>query len=167
MKKSVYFVSLAAVLASCSPKAGVADGGNATNPVAVSIPGRELNSKPVSAVLKASAFKMSGDYSCNVAVTLNADGSLAYFPAPSDLTSASAPVEIGDGWWLNRQGLGPGSVFTKWTFDEYRALKSVPSAAEIKAAVIPGASVTEFKVLPVTAYEAMSMSTAELLKMVK
>ena len=103
----------------------------------------------------------------SVAVTLNADGSLAYFPAPSDLTSASAPVEIGDGWWLNRQGLGPGSVFTKWTFDEYRALKSVPSAAEIKAAVIPGASVTEFKVLPVTASEAMSMSSPELLKMVK
>lgn len=72
------------------------------------------------------------------------------------------PVEIGDGWWLNRQGLGPNSVFTKWTFDEYRALKTVPTPEEIKAAIIPGATVTEFHTLPIPASEANSMQVDKL-----
>lgn len=114
-----------------------------------------LSSRPVSAVLKASAFKMTGDYSNNVAVTLNADGSLAYYPAPSDITPNSRPVELTNGWWLNRQGLSPNSVFTRYTFEEYAKLPSVPSQEEIKNAIIPGARVSEMKVLPYPAGEAM------------
>lgn len=124
-------------------------------------------SDPAGMVLKASAFKMSGNYAKNVAVTLAPDGSLIYYPAPTDLSADSAPVEIGDGWWLNRQGLGSGSVFTKWTFDEYRALKSAPSPAEIKAAVISGARVTDFRRLPVAASKAASMPAASLLEYLK
>ena len=33
-------------------------------------------------VLKATAFKMSGDYSNNVAVRVGKDGRLSYYPAP-------------------------------------------------------------------------------------
>ncbi len=96
---------------------------------------------------KKTAFKMSGDYADHVAVTLDGAGNLTYYPAPGDITAASAPVKMGDGWWLNRQGLGPGSVFTRWTFAEYAALKETPSQEEIKAAIIPGACVTAFKVI--------------------
>ena len=103
---------------------------------------------------KAPAFRMSGDYADRVAVTLNADGSLAYYPAPSDITAQSAPLEIGDGWWLNRQGMGANSVFTKWTFAEDGKLPKAPSPEEIKASLLPGARVTDFEQLPVSPSDA-------------
>lgn len=124
-----------------------------------------MDSRPRNAVLKASAFRMSGDYANHVAVTLDASGNLTYFPGPGDISESSRPKQIGDGWWLNRQGLGPNSVFTKWTFEEYSKLPSVPSPAEIKAAIIPGAKVTEWRQLPITASEADMMPAADLLKM--
>ena len=104
----------------------------------------------------ATIFKMNGDYANNVAVTVNADGVLIYFPAPTDLTANSAPYDLGNGWYLNRQGIGANSVFTKYTFDEYRSLTTAPSPAEIKAAIIPGSRVTVFQELPIKASEAIS-----------
>lgn len=104
----------------------------------------------------ATVFRMSGDYAGNVAVTLNADGSLQYYPAPSDITPESAPYDLGNGWWLNRQGLSGNSVFTKWTFAEYAALPVVPTHEEIKAAVIPGARVTSFYRVPVSQSDAIA-----------
>lgn len=110
---------------------------------------------PARMLLKATAFKMSGDYADKVAVTLNADGTFAYYPAPSDITEASKPVSLGNGWWLNRQGISPKSQFTKYTFEEYAALKETPSQEELMQAIIPGARVTEFEQLPFPATEAM------------
>ena len=118
-------------------------------------------------MLKASAFKMSGDYANNVAVTLDDSGNLVYFPAVSDIRAGSKPTSIGDGWWLNRQGLGPNSVFTKWTFEEYMALPATPSPAEIKSAIIKGAEVTEFRQLPVPAAQANVMEPANLLHLLE
>lgn len=112
------------------------------------------NSKPVNAIPKAKAFRMSGDYAGNVAITLNANGSLAYFPDPSDISANSVPIDLGDGWWLNLQGISTNSVFTRYTFPEYAALKKVPSISELKAAVIPGARVVEMRELPFTISEA-------------
>ena len=112
------------------------------------------NSKPVNAIPKATAFRMTGDYANNVAITLNADGSLAYFPDPSDISANSAPTNLGNGWWLNNQGISAKSVFTKYTFAEYSKLKKVPSSAELKAAVIPGAKVSEMRELPFSITEA-------------
>lgn len=106
--------------------------------------------------LQATVFRMSGPYAGNVAVTLNDDGTLAYYPDPSDLKAGSAPAELTDGWYLNRQGLGPNSVFTRFTFGEYMALPAPPSQKEITEAVIPGARVIEFKQIPVAASEALS-----------
>lgn len=96
----------------------------------------------------ATAFRMSGDYANNVAVTLAPSGELIYFPAPGDITADSEPVELGEGWWLNNQGIGPNSVFTKYTFAEYAALPSVPSIEQLKQSIIPGAKVTDFMELP-------------------
>ena len=96
----------------------------------------------------ATAFRMSGNYSQNVAVTLDADGNLIYFPDPADLTADSEPIELGEGWWLNRQGLGQHSVFTKYTFAEYAALPEAPAASQLKKMIIPGARVTQFVELP-------------------
>lgn len=111
---------------------------------------------PSQFIPKATIFKMNGPYENNVAVTLGADGKLTYYPAPTDLTVNSEPFELGDGWWLNRQGLGANSVFTKWTFDEYRKMKNVPSREEIMDAIIPGSGVTEIQQIPISITEARS-----------
>ncbi|MDE6026657.1 MAG: hypothetical protein K2G23_01115, partial [Muribaculaceae bacterium] len=68
----------------------------------------------------------------------------------------SKPIDLGNGWWLNRQGLGPNSVFTRYTYEEYSKLPSVPSQQELKAAIIPGARVSEWRQLSCPASDAMS-----------
>lgn len=113
------------------------------------------SSKPMNAVPKATAFRMSGDYSDNVAITMNGDN-IVYYPAPSDITENSKPISLGDGWWLNRQGIAQNSVFTKYTFEEYAKLKQVPSVEELKASIIPGAHVTQIHVLPYSINDAPS-----------
>ncbi|MDE6006436.1 MAG: hypothetical protein K2G67_02655 [Muribaculaceae bacterium] len=178
MKKYLFLAAGMAMLSACSHKtqsvgansATAQDNGNSNVMEVIAnqaVPANEMNSRPHFARLKATLFKMSGDYSNNVAVTLGPDGSLRYFPAPSDISENSRPEEVGEGWWLNRQGLGANSVFTKWTFDEYRNLKEVPSPEEIKAAIIPGACVTEFRQLAIPAEEAREMKPSDLLLLLK
>ena len=102
----------------------------------------------------ATAFRMSGDYTDNVGITIGKNGELTYFPDPKDITADSAPISLGNGWWLNRQGIGPNSVFLKYTFAEYAALPAVPSPNQLKIDVLPGAKVTEFIELPMNINEA-------------
>lgn len=104
----------------------------------------------------ATIFRMNGDYADNVAVTLNTDGTLAYYPDPSDISPNSRPTKLDNEWYLNRQGVGYGSVFTTYTFDEYSRLKQAPSQEQIMQSIIPGARVTEVVVTPLTIGEAFS-----------
>ncbi len=149
--KKILIIAAAAGMAvmpvACSHKSTGADNNN------------EITAMPVnggeSFIPKATVFKMSGPYADHVAVTLDNNGELAYYPAPSDITANSVPVYLGDGWWLNRQGLGANSVFTTWTMAEYAKLSSTPSPAEIKAHIIPDARVTEFRKTSVSITDAM------------
>ena len=143
------------MLASCSKKTADASGEPQIKLQQTVIGGPQAYFIP-----QATIFKMNGPYENNVAVTLNPDGSLLYYPAPTDLTANSEPYNLGDGWWLNRQGIGSNSVFTKWTFDEYRKLKNTPSREEIKAAIIPGSGISEIKEIPVSVSEARSNPAA-------
>lgn len=168
MKKTL-FVSLlimGAIMISCTNKtyrAAVTSTGS-SSPSQVESPSAQGGNMvalpstggPVSNILPdATAFRMTGDYENNVAITLNRNGEIIYFPAPSDITADSEPIELGKGWWLNRQGLGPNSVFTSYTFAEYASLPETPSVEQLKKAIIPGAKVTEFIELPVKAGEAV------------
>lgn len=166
MKRTVIFGIAAMVLSACSHHSYIASNGMEENKGSKNValgyskedkspemknirkPLKITGGKYVDALPNATAFRMSGDYSNNVAVTLSPQGELLYFPAPSDITAYSAPQELVDGWWLNNQGLGPNSVFTKYTFAEYAALPDVPSPEQIKMSVIPGAKVTQFIELP-------------------
>ena len=105
---------------------------------------------------KAVAYRMSGPYADHVAIALNPDGTLLSYPAPTDLGASSSPVPLAGGWYLSRCGITPGSVFTRYTIDEYRALPSAPTPKELLADVIPGAKVTDFRTLPLTVAEALA-----------
>lgn len=110
----------------------------------------------VRAIPNATIFRMSGDYTDNVAITVNPDGTIAYYPDPSDLSEFSLPYPLGGGWYLNRQGFGHDAVFTSYTFGQYRDLQRPPTHEELLKAVIPGAVITEFKEIPMPVSEALS-----------
>lgn len=151
MKKIAIMMGIAVMAVSCSHKnqtTAPESAGTAQVPV--------TGGEPAAFMPKATAFKMSGAYADKVAVTVNPNGVLTYFPSPSDITPASRPVYLGNGWWLNCQGIGPNSVFTSWSFDEYASLSATPTPSEIKAHIIPGAEVTEFFTSTVPLTEATS-----------
>lgn len=131
-----------------SPDPGIV---KVSKPVLVSGQGPVENQIPM-----ATAFRMDGDFADKVAITLNADGKPSYFPDPSDITPESAPLYLGDGWWLNRQGISANSVFTTFTFSEYAKLKSAPNVEKLVSSVIPGAHVSEMVALPFNINEAQS-----------
>lgn len=112
------------------------------------------------AIPKALLYKTSGRYLNNVPVQMTADGNLISFPAPTDIPSDATPLQLADGWLLSRVGVGPRSVFTRWTFDEYRALPQTPAPQEIIKAVIPGSAVTAILRLPMTFSEALADTAA-------
>lgn len=158
MKRALFLgMVVAAIMASCSNKTThvytVSDStsqGGLGAPVKV----KPTGGTPVSVAPDATAFRMSGDYAGNVAVTLSPEGEILYFPAPGDITADSSPISLGNGWWLNCQGFGPNTVFTKYTFAEYAELPEAPTVQQIKNSIIPGAKVLELKVIPMTLEEA-------------
>lgn len=142
--------ALLSVAAACSHKAAETTQATAPAPATQPVAGPTTGYIP-----RATVFKMSGPYADKVAVTLDAQGNLTYYPAPSDITKSSMPVYLKDGWWLNCQGLSANSVFTDWTFTDYAALPATPSPSEIKAHIIPGATVTAMERTTVPMTEAM------------
>lgn len=161
MKKKIPMITLSFILMACSQHTYTIENGKSQDALRYSKKSEpsetlKLSEKlpelrgdgKLSALPEATAFRMSGDYSNNVAVSLAPNGELLYFPAPSDITADSEPVQLVDGWWLNNQGLGPNSVFTNYTFAEYAALPTTPSIEQLKLSIIPGAKVTDFMELP-------------------
>lgn len=125
-------------------------------PVAAEIADDGFRNSPARYMPRAVAYRTSGNYDDNVPVTLSADGStLQSFPAPTDVTpEVSTPIRLCDGYLLDRRGISPRSVFTRYTYAEYASLKKVPTTAELLKAVIPGAVVTEIVEFPFTTTEA-------------
>lgn len=144
-----------AMFCNCSHRTA-GDKGFEPAPLAATRYVRPVGTGAALAIPKATAFKIDPKYADHVAITLNSDGTITYFPAPTDITPDSAPVPLGDGWYLNRQGISSNSVFTNWTFAQYAALKQVPTIAELKQNIIPGARVETFATLPCNVNEAPS-----------
>lgn len=159
---AVVAMMLAAISSGCSHRSTVSGSGSGNANVNGAVP---VSVGSTSYIPRATVFRMSGPYADHVAVTLDANGQLTYYPDPSDISDNSVPVYLGNGWWLNRQGLGANSVFTTWTMQEYAKLPSAPTPAEIKAQIIPGAEVTDFRstsVLLPNAMKDLSKIKAEL-----
>lgn len=154
-RKIIYFLPLMMLVSACNHKSTkVEDSSVVAGYSDASVQDNPFKPQPLPLVKgevkipMATAFRMSGDYSDNVAVSLDNEGNLSYFPAPTDITADSRPISLGDGWWLNNQGFGQNTVFTKYTFAQYAELPEVPSVEQLKKDIIPGARVTEMKVLP-------------------
>ncbi len=112
---------------------------------------------PDKALPRAVLYKTNGDYSDHVFVNVGPDSRLVSYPAPTDVSAASSALPVGSGWLLDRRGgIGEDSRFLKWTYAEYAALPSAPSPSEIIASIIPDARVTDIRVLPISASEAIS-----------
>lgn len=173
MKKIILFGILIAMLTSCSHTSYTSGSKNGnvykvSNAVATSqsvtkndiVPVKApMTVGPVTGIPNATAFRMSGDYANNIGISLDSQGNITYFPDPQDITADSEPIELGGGWWLNRQGLGQHSVFTTYTFAEYASLPAVPTVEQLKNSIIPGAKVTDFIELPVKLNDSMSNLT--------
>lgn len=161
MKEIIPAVIALSLTASCSVSkdsaqsastGGSAVGWSGDGPVinAAPVNGRVLtgNNRPSSVVAKTHIYKTNGDYADRVPVTLNSQRNvLVSFPAPSDVRGA-APVALADGFLLDRRGVGPNTAFTRWTYEEYSKMETVPSPAEIMDNLIPGAAVTEIYEMP-------------------
>lgn len=130
---------------------------SAQQPVAVKRDMQPTGSTPVvaSTLPKAIIYKMNGDWAMQVPVTLSADRkSIVSFPDPSDLSSSSMPVSVGDDFWLDRRGVNRNTGFLCYTYEQYAALPSAPAPADLMQMLIPGAAVTEIIQLPMTVSEA-------------
>lgn len=170
MKQSILLIAILLIAGACSnkttytPEKSVAMGFPRTNEdkagkpttLPAKPPVKIMTVKQAKAMAKATAFKMNGEYSKNIGVTLDPEGNLSYFPDPKDITADSEPLDLGNGWWLNRQGLGPNSVFTNYTFPEFASLPEVPTPEQFKNEIIPGSHVLQFVELPYNIGEAPS-----------
>lgn len=152
-----------ALLSSCSSKKGI-EAEKVPEQEYVVLPGQALPTERIlgrhNQMPKALLYKTAGDYADKVPVQLNADGSLRSYPAPSDIPADATPMLFADGWLLSRVGVTQATVFTSWTFDEYRALDTTPTPVEIIAHLIPGAIVETTLALPMTPQEARADTTA-------
>ncbi|MCH5223455.1 MAG: hypothetical protein J1E82_05385 [Muribaculaceae bacterium] len=171
MKTSLFILPLVLLAMSCTSHRYVysPDAGKVSDPYKIDdmmlpkdkmpkieVPTNRVKLPTQGMIPNATAFRMSGDYANNVAITLNNNGEIIYFPAPTDITADSKPIQLANGWWLNNQGFGQNSVFTTYTFAEYAELPAVPTPEQLKNAIIPGARVTGFIELPCPVGEASS-----------
>jgi len=61
------------------------------------------------------------------------------YPAPSDLSyegDLAYPVKLKKGFLLDRRGIGKNTVFTKFTYEEYSAMKTAPLLADLYESII-------------------------------
>lgn len=100
---------------------------------------------PVHALPSAVVYRTNGDYNDHVAVNIDrSTGRLMSYPAVTDVTAASSPVPLADGWLLDRRGgiNTQTTAFLKYTYSQYAALQATPSPTQIVAAILPDARVT-------------------------
>lgn len=109
---------------------------------------------------RARVYRMNGNYADNVPVGTDGNGRIISYPAPTDVSAASRPMQLAGGWWLDRRGVGQHTVFTRFTYEEYAALPQSPSVAQLREAIIPGARVTAVEELPWTLREAVTDTAA-------
>lgn len=100
----------------------------------VSVSGAIMVSPPVI------IYQTRADYRMHVPVILSEDRkSLLSYPAPGDVYyqgELAYPLELENGYLLDRRGIGPGVAFLKYTYYEYSRLDKTPSQAELMSLIL-------------------------------
>lgn len=165
MKALLTITVLAALTAGCRSSVPASSHDSAPSPTprqqSAESTGGSTDAPTHRALPRAVIYKTDGDYRDNVPVTLNAAGTaLVSYPAPSDLTERSAPLQLADGYLLDRRGVSMNTRFTRYTYARYRKLDAAPSPATLIDSIIPGARVTELHRLNITPQQALSDTAA-------
>ncbi|MFN8288242.1 MAG: hypothetical protein U0V74_15915 [Chitinophagales bacterium] len=85
-------------------------------------------------------YKTKGDYSMNVPVTMNESKTeIVAYPAPTDVYYKGVlayPSPLKKGYLLDNRGIGPNTVFLKYTYADYAKLTTAPTLKEMGDAII-------------------------------
>lgn len=112
---------------------------------------------PSAALPKAVVYQTTGNCDDLVPVTLSDDGkSIVWYPGIHDVSAMTKPIALGDGYWLDRQGVTDNTVFTTYTYEEYSSLDRQPTADQLFKAIKPGCRVKSVKVLDMTPSQALN-----------
>ena len=81
-------------------------------------------------------YKTRGDYNNLVPVMMDVTGThIVSYPDPSDLMrndgSLRTPTQLNDGYLLDNKGINAHTAFVDYTYHEYIALDTVPTAHEL------------------------------------
>ena len=105
---------------------------------------------------KAIIYQMTGAATAaNVPIKVNNQGVIISYPDPSDL-NGTEPIELGNGYYLDRRGISPMTRFLRYTYAEYSALATPPSIDELQNAIIDDARTASIITLPITLSEALA-----------
>lgn len=89
---------------------------------------------------RAFIYQTTADYALFVPVILSDDKKqLDSYPAPGDLYykgELALPLELENGFFLDRRGINPQAAFTKWTYAEYIQLTEAPRQEAIMAMLL-------------------------------
>ena len=82
-------------------------------------------------------YKTKADYSDLVPVTMNPERTqIVSYPAKTDIRPSAKPLPLADGWYLDRRGIGPNTVFTDYTYEEYSSLEKTPTVSQLMEHII-------------------------------
>lgn len=160
--RALYYSLIALFVTGCSSHKGISENAESNPPL-------EIVKAPVSPRLNgvrampfAYIYKTNGNYDNNVCVGYDRQSeTFISFPAPSDISTDSAPLKLVDGWLLDRQGgISTNTCFLKWTYQQYHELGSVPDIKTLREAIIPEAKVTEVVRLDMTSFAAQEDTAA-------
>lgn len=153
------------ILASCSANRNAATATDAIPATASSVAlGVNRDKLAMGSPLpRARIYRTSVPSDSLVPITLSPSGAeVTSFPAPFDLTQA--PLPLADGWLLDRRGISPSTVFTTYTYDEYRSLPDAPTPATLRGSVRPDVTVTDIVELPMPIGEGTADEINALIK---
>ena len=117
----------------------------------------KMRTVPTAALPKAVVYETTCDCDDLVPVTLSSDGkSIVWYPGIHDVSGMSKPINLGKGYWLDRQGVTTTTVFTEYTYEEYSSLAKQPTAEQLFKAIKPGCRVKSIRVLDMTPSQAQN-----------
>lgn len=112
----------------------------------------------IEAIPRAVIYRTNINVNDNVPVRVTAEGTkILSYPAPSDVGQFSTPVELAEGWLLDRRGgVGSDTRFLTYTYSDYSCLKEPPSVSVLIDHIIKEARVTATYQLDVSLQQALA-----------